>query len=78
MFPGGIVIILSMMEVHGESNAGVSEEGCAALWLLSSNDDNKRKILAANGRSLVERILSKWKRKTGVKRFANKALRNLR
>ena len=75
---GGIAMILSMMEQHGESNATVAEEGCGALWLLACIADNKRKILAADGVSMVERMKSKWKRKKGVKKCANNALRRLR
>ena len=75
---GGIAIILRMLEVHGESNAGVAEEGCGALWNLAERYDNKRKILAANGVSIVERMKSTWASNEGVQKNANGALRKLR
>ena len=73
---GGIEMILSMMEKHGESDAGVARAGCDALWSLSYN--NKRKILAANGVSMVERMKSKWASNEGVQTIAEGALGNLR
>ena len=83
-------MILSMMETHGESSSVVAEQGCAALWNLiadvpnveiigvSSNNrinaENKRKILAANGESLVERMKSTWASNEGVQKMADGAL----
>ena len=67
-----------MLEKHGESNAGVAMEGCGALWNLAINADNKRKILVANGVSMVERMKSTWASNEGVKTNANYALQNLR
>ena len=75
---GGIAMILRMMEVHGASHAGVAEYGCGALWNLAANAENKVKMLAANGVSMVERMKSKWKRNEGVKTNANGALCRLR
>ena len=84
----GIEIILSVMKVHGASNAGVAENGCQALWNLiadapntkiigetgSINADNKRKILAANGVSMVERMKSTWASNEIVQEMADGAL----
>ena len=77
---GGIAMILSVMEKHGAaSNADVAQHGCGALWLLSYNNaENKRKILAANGVSMVERMKSTWASNAGVQRMADGALGNLR
>ena len=76
---GGIGMILRMMEKHGASNASIAKNGCSVLWNLAINAENKRKILTANGVSMVERMKSKWKRKEGVKtNAANSALRRLR
>ena len=90
----GIAMILSMMETHGESSSVVAEQGCAALWNLiadvpnveiigvSSNNrinaENKRKILAANGVSMVERMKSIWASNADVQTNANGALAILR
>ena len=88
----GIGIILFMMEVHGASNAGVAMRGCNALWNLiadapntkiigetgSINADNKRKILAANGVSMVERMKTTWASNEGVQEMADGALAILR
>ena len=71
-------MILRMLEVQGASNIGVAKQGCGALRNLADNADNKRKILAANGVSMLERMKSKWKRKKGVKTNATVALRRLR
>jgi hypothetical protein len=64
--------------VQGESNADVAEAGCAALWILAGNADNQRKILAANGVSMVERMKSTWASNEGVQTRANGALGKLR
>ena len=75
---GGIAMILRMLDVHGESNAGVAEEGCGALLFLAYNNaDNKRKILAANGVSMVERMKATWASNKGVQAMAHGALREL-
>ena len=85
---GGIVMILRMLDVHGESNAGVAQHGCNALWNLiadapnteiigepgSINAENKRKILAANGESMVERMKSTWASNAEVQEMADGAL----
>ena len=89
---GGIAMILNMMDVHGASNADVANYGCNALWNLIAdapnveiigetgtiNTDNKRKILAANGESMVERMKSTWASNDGVQKNADGALRKLR
>ena len=77
---GGIAMILSVMEKHGAaSNADVAQHGCGALWLLSyNNTENKRKIIAANGVSMVERMKSTWASNEGVKQMADGALAILR
>ena len=75
---GGIDLIVRMMEMHGESNAGVAAEGCGVLWILAdTNANNKRKILAANGVSMIERMKSTWLSNSGVQTYANKALGSL-
>ena len=85
-------MILRMLDVHGASNAGVAQHGCNALWNLiadapnteiigetgSINAENKRKIVAANGVSMVERMKSTWVSNAGVQTNANGALSNLR
>ena len=72
---GGIDLIVRMMEEHGESNAGVAEEGCGVLWILAdTNANNKGKILTANGVSIVERMKSTWVSNSGVQTQATKAL----
>ena len=85
---GGNAMVLSMIETHGESSSVVAEQGCAALWNLiadaptveifgetgSINAENKRKILAANGESLVERMKSTWASNEGVQKMADGAL----
>ena len=89
---GGIAMIFSMLEQHGMSNAEVAKTGCWALWNLiadaptveifgetgSINAENKRKILAANGVSMVERMKSIWARNADVQTNANGALAILR
>ena len=77
---GGIAMILSVMEKHGAaSNADVAQHGCGALWLLSyNNTENKIKIIAANGVSMVERMKSTWASNEGVKQMADGALAILR
>ena len=71
-------MILRMMEVHGVSNALVAEYGCAALYNLAINNaDKKRKILAANGVSMVERMKATWASNKGVQAMAHGALREL-
>ena len=71
---GGIDMILSMMEVHGAANAEVASRGCGALWSLAFNNDYKRKILAANGVSMVECMKSTWASNSGVQKNAKGAL----
>ena len=72
-------MILRMLDVHGASNADVAKNGCAALWSLAHNNaDNKNKILAANGVSMVERMKSTWASNEGVQTNANGALGKLR
>ena len=75
---GGFEIILSMMEEHGASNAGVALRGCGALKILAVNADNKRKILAANGVSIVERMKLTWASNGWVQTKADGALCRLR
>ena len=75
---GGVAIVLRMLEVHGESSAGVAKRGCGALLNLAANAENKVKILAVNGVSIVQRMKSKWKRKKSVRERAKGALRRLR
>jgi len=81
-----------MMDVHGESNADVANYGCNALWNLiadapnveiigetgSINAENKRKILAADGASIVERMKSTWASNEVVQVMADGALAILR
>jgi hypothetical protein len=75
---GGIAMILSMMEEHGKFSAGIALYGCCALWNLAYNNaDNKRKILAANGVSMVERMKATWASNKGVQAMAHGALREL-
>ena len=71
---GGITMILSMMEKYGASNVGVAEQGCGVLRSLAANADNKRKILAANGVSMVERMKATWASNEDVQKRANGAL----
>ena len=85
-------MILRLLEEHGASNAGVAQNGCNALWNLiadapnteifgetgSINSENKRKILAANGESMVERMKSTWASNTEVQEMADGALAILR
>ena len=89
---GGIAMILSMMEQHGVSNAEVAKTGCWALWNLIAdapntevigatgriNVENKRKILAANGVSMVERMKATWASNEDVQEMAGGALAILR
>ena len=56
------------------ANAGVADYGCAALWNLANNADNKSKILAANGMSMVERMKLTWASNAGVQTKADRAL----
>jgi len=71
-------MILSMLDVHGESNAGVANNGCGALMNLAANNaDNKSKILAANGVSMVERMKSTWASNADVQTEADDALGRL-
>ena len=53
--PDGLKYWINMMEKHGESNAAVAVTGCAALWKLAGNDDNKKRIAEVGG---IEMILS--------------------
>ena len=62
----------------GGINAGVAEQRCGALRSLANNADNKRKIVAANGVSMVERMKSTWTSNAGVQKYANGALAILR
>ena len=85
-------MVLSMIETHGESSSVVAEQGCAALWNLiadapnteiigetgSINAENKRKIVAANGVSMVERMKSTWASNADVQTEADDALGKLR
>ena len=74
-----IALILCMLDMHGASNAGVAENGCGALYNLAVNNaDNKSKIVAANGVSMVKRMKSTWSSNAGVQKQANEALCNLR
>ena len=76
---GEIPLLLEMLGEHGVRNAEVAKQGCGALMNLAANNaDNKSKILAANGVSMVERMKSTWASNEGVQTNANGALRNLR
>jgi hypothetical protein len=51
---GGIKAIMKGMGRHGE-DAGVQQEGCAALWSLGMNAENNLKITEAGGtKTIVE------------------------
>ena len=85
-------MIFSMLEQHGMSNAEVAKTGCWALWNLiadapnteiigetdSINAENKRKILAVNGVSMVWRMKLTWVSNEDVQEMADGALAILR
>ena len=75
---GGIVMILRLMEEHGASHAEIARCGCGVLSELADNTDNKRKILAATGVSIVERMKLTWASDKKVQKQADSALGKLR
>eukprot|EP00961_Rhodomonas_salina_P028482 384446-Rhodomonas_salina.1 len=59
-------------------HAGVQQAGCAAVWSLAANADNKAKIVAEGGLQLVLAAIQKHAGHAGVKMWGSEAAARLR
>ena len=50
---GGCEVMVSVLRTHGTSNAAVALQACWAITNLSFNVENKRRLVAADARTVV-------------------------
>ena len=68
---GGCEVMVSVLRTHGTSNAAVALCACWAITNLSFNVENKRRLVAADARTVVASCAENSKKADALNRLKN-------